>query len=347
MTLSAGQTPEDDNKAADNAAKKDGTGRALEPSTESEVAAGLAPFLAAAGERVDPPAGPRPLHSRLLDYSAHAAMIVGLLGFAWTISDHAAKAPDQPPPAKVMAAATPPVDDAAELRRNTQKMAADISALRLSLDALRGQMHQDKTAEQVHALASNLDGVKTSLTATKAETNATLAQLASKIDHLPHSEAAAKIQQVLERLEKIEKQDADKTTTASIAPAATLKPTPVALPPAKPQVAKAAPAPDAPDAAKKAALDKAVLEGDASKKPPVIAEWVVREVYDGVAVVESKRGPMEVVPGVAIPGAGVVKSIDRHGAGWTVTTSKGLIAYLAAPRERQQHGYYRSAPEDF
>ncbi len=113
-------------------------------------------------------------------------------------------------------------------------------------------------------------------------------------------------------------------------------------------VAKATPTvTDGPDAAKKAALDKAVLEGDASKKPPVIAEWVVREVYDGVAVIESKRGPMEVVPGVAIPGAGVVKSIERHGAGWTVTTSKGLIAYLAAPRERQQHGYYRSMPEDF
>ncbi|WP_158808812.1 hypothetical protein, partial [Beijerinckia sp. L45] len=173
MTLSAGSNPEnDENKGAPDGADKAETGRALEPSHGSDADSGLAPFLAAAGDRIDPPAGPRPLHSRLLDYSAHAAMIVGLLGFAWTISDHVAKAPDQQAPAKVMAAATPPVDEAAELRRNTQKMAADISALRLSLDALRGQMHQDKTAEQVHSLASNLDGVKTSLSATKAETNA-------------------------------------------------------------------------------------------------------------------------------------------------------------------------------
>jgi hypothetical protein len=63
--------------------------------------------------------------------------------------------------------------------------------------------------------------------------------------------------------------------------------------------------------------------------------------------VESKRGPMEVVPGVTIPGAGVVKSIERHGAGWTVTTSKGLIAYMPPSRAREQHGYYRSVPEDF
>lgn len=341
MTLSAGSHSEnDDHKGADAA------GRALEPSHGAD--AGLAPFLAAAGERNEQPAGPRPLHSRLLDYSAHAAMIVGLLGFAWTVSDHVAKAPDKPVPAKVMAATTPPpVDETAEMRRNTQKMAADISALRLSLDALRSQMHQDKTAEQVRSLASNLDGVKTGLTATKAETSATLAQLSSKIDQLPRSEATAKLQQVLERLEKIERQDADKTTTASIPPAPPLKPTPVVLPPVKPIVAKAAPMPETPDAAKKAALDKAVLEGDAAKKPTVIADWVVRDVYDGVAVIESKRGPMEVVPGVTVPGAGVVKSIARHGTGWTVTTSKGLIAYLPAPRERQQHGYYRSMPEDF
>jgi hypothetical protein len=339
MTLSAGSNSENDDHKA--------TGRALEPSHGTGADSGLAPFLAAAGERNEQPAGPRPLHSRLLDYSAHAAMIVGLLGFAWTVSDHVAKAPDKPVPAKVMAVTTPPVDETAEMRRNTQKMAADISALRLSLDALRSQMHQDKTAEQVRSLASNLDGVKTGLTATKAETNATLAQLSSKIDQLPRSEATTKLQQVLERLEKIERQDADKTTTASIPPVAPLKPTPVALPPIKPIVAKATPALEIPDAAKKAALDKAVLEGDAAKKPPVIAEWVVRDVYDGVAVIESKRGPMEVVPGVTVPGAGVVKSIARHGAGWTVTTSKGLIAYLAAPRERQQHGYYRSMPEDF
>ena len=78
------------------------------------------------------------------------------------------------------------------------------------------------------------------------------------------------------------------------------------------------------------------------KKPAVIADWVVRDVYDGVAIVESKRGPMEVVPGVSIPGAGVVRSIDRRGAGWTVTTSKGQIAFVPAPR-----GRYRTMPEDF
>jgi hypothetical protein len=66
-----------------------------------------------------------------------------------------------------------------------------------------------------------------------------------------------------------------------------------------------------------------------------------------VAVIESKHGPMEVVPGVSVPGAGVVKSIERHGSGWTVTTSKGQIAYVAMPRDRGPRDFYRSVPEDF
>ena len=77
-------------------------------------------------------------------------------------------------------------------------------------------------------------------------------------------------------------------------------------------------------------------------KPQVITAWVVRDVYDGVALLEGRRGTLEVVPGVSIPGAGVVKSIDRRGSGWTVTTTKGLVAFAASPRDgrRAQRGYY-------
>ncbi len=74
----------------------------------------------------------------------------------------------------------------------------------------------------------------------------------------------------------------------------------------------------------------------------MLPNYVVRDVYEGVAIIEGRRGPMEVVPGVSIPGAGVVKSIDRHGGGWTVTTTKGLLAYAAPPRDyrRASRGAY-------
>jgi hypothetical protein len=57
----------------------------------------------------------------------------------------------------------------------------------------------------------------------------------------------------------------------------------------------------------------------------LITNWVVRDVYDGVALVESPRGSIEVAPGEIIPGAGTVKSIERRGAGWIVITSRGLV----------------------
>ncbi|MGB8901607.1 MAG: hypothetical protein WCC90_21230, partial [Methylocella sp.] len=63
----------------------------------------------------------------------------------------------------------------------------------------------------------------------------------------------------------------------------------------------------------------------AANTPQLITNWVVRDVYAGVAVVESPHGSMEVAPGELIPGAGTVKSIERRGRGWIVITSRGLI----------------------
>jgi hypothetical protein len=357
MTMPAGSNAEDDGtkgiepsaEGAENAARAgDGESKAIEPSHGASEEAAIEPFLAAAGERMEMPgAPPRSLSSRLLDYSAHAAMIVGLLGFAWTLSGHANKAPDAPVKVAALAPAGPVVDEAALLRADTKKMTADIAALRQSLEAMRGALRQDsarqdKTNEEIRALAASVDGVKTGLSATKTETSTTLAQLSTKIDHLQHADPSAKLQQVVDRLDKIEHQAPDTLSTASIAPA-TPKSVAVALPPVRPATIK--PVPEAAAETKKPTV---VAEAEPPKKPVTITDWVVRDVYDGVAIVEGRRGPMQVVPGTAIPGAGVVKSIERHGAGWTVTTSKGQIAYAAPPRDRlPPRDYYRPEPNDY
>ncbi|MDR3462080.1 MAG: hypothetical protein P4L76_07185 [Beijerinckiaceae bacterium] len=361
--------------SAENAESQDGqpaSGTAIERAQGSAVAStspvtDIEPFLAAAGERIEPPHAARPFHAKLLDYSAHAAMIVGLLGFAWTLSAHTGKQPDAPvktaalasaasvpaaPASAIPAAAMAPAPDTAELRLNTQKMAADITALRLNLEALRSTMRgdgqrQDKTIDQIKALAASLDSVKTGLTATKTETTAALTQLSGKIDHLQRTDAAAKVQQVGNPADRSEHDGGvDQIVTASLAPAQAAKPAPLAVPPVKPQVAKAEPL----DAAKKPAI--APTGEDAAKKPQIIPEWVVREVDDGVAIVESKRGQLAVETGATIPGAGVVKSIERHGASWTVVTSKGQLAYVPlreqqAPRAYPPRAYYRGGPEDY
>src|SRR2546425_495973 len=60
-------------------------------------------------------------------------------------------------------------------------------------------------------------------------------------------------------------------------------------------------------------------------KPTIIEEYVVRRVYDGVALVEGRKGIIEVEPGTTLPGAGRVEEIRRQDGRWVVVTNKGLI----------------------
>jgi hypothetical protein len=60
-------------------------------------------------------------------------------------------------------------------------------------------------------------------------------------------------------------------------------------------------------------------------KPSVVTGWVLREVFDGAAMVESRYGLYEVVPGANLPGLGRVQTIRRQDGRWVVVTPKGLI----------------------
>ena len=313
MTLSASADPDDHNDS------KPGTG--LTPAIE---AGEIDPFLARAASGAPAPA--RSWHARLLDYSAHAAMIVGLIGFAWTVSGHVVAREPSPAPAaavkgSALGAAVPATaiaepsktDELAALRQANRQMATDVKTLHASLEALRANVA--RTPDQVRALTTNLDEVRSELATARGEARAEVAQMSSKLEALRHEhEAAAKPAQQTDRVSKLERQVPDPTPTSSIPPEGSPKPVP--KPPAKPTGLASA--------------------DDSIAKPQVIAGWVVRDVYEGVAYVEGRRGTMEVVPGVSIPGAGVVKSIDRHGAGWTVTTTKGVVAYAAPPRETRR-----------
>src|SRR5262245_18878754 len=64
---------------------------------------------------------------------------------------------------------------------------------------------------------------------------------------------------------------------------------------------------------------------EAKPKPTIIDDYVVRRVFDGVALVEGRRGIIEVGPGFNLPGAGRVEEIRRQDGRWVVVTTKGLI----------------------
>ena len=53
--------------------------------------------------------------------------------------------------------------------------------------------------------------------------------------------------------------------------------------------------------------------------------YVLRDVREGIAVLEGRSGLREVALGDTIPGAGRVRAIEKHGREWVVVTSLGVI----------------------
>jgi hypothetical protein len=264
------------------------------------AASGLVPFKAAeaASARRAPPR-----FEQFFSYGSHAALVACLFGFAWAAGSYFSGGQSpfyaiKPPPARTVA--TQESEARTEMLRAAQEMAEDIRALKANVEALRAA--QSQTAKDTTAL----EGLKSRLEAVNTETGASIAGLAGKVEHMQR-EPAAKLSQVLERLDRIERQIATPLSTASIG---------------------AASAPGKAAAGKQAQLAGAPAQPPletAKGRPQLITNWVVRDVYDGVALVESRRGSIEVAPGEIIPGAGMVKSIERRGAGWIVITSRGLV----------------------
>jgi hypothetical protein len=141
------------------------------------------------------------------------------------------------------------------------------------------------------------------------------------------AEPAAKLAKLSEAVEKL--RAAQPLAVATAAPAA------VATPVAAPAVATAtaAPkekevtgsvAPPAPAAAAPALAPAASAKAETGRLPAVEG-WVLRDVGNGGALIENRRGVFEVYAGDAVPGLGRVDAIRRQDGRWVVVTTKGLI----------------------
>jgi hypothetical protein len=75
------------------------------------------------------------------------------------------------------------------------------------------------------------------------------------------------------------------------------------------------PAPPAPPVAPKTEVGKL----------PTVEGWVLRDVANGGALIDGRRGIYEVYAGDSIPGLGRIDAIRRQDGRWVVVTSKGLI----------------------
>jgi hypothetical protein len=162
----------------------------------------------------------------------------------------------------------------------------------------------------VARLDAEIVALKSSLEHNSKTTTGQLNKASDRLDKVEKAQAepAAKLAKLSETVDKLRAAQAP-TTTAAAAPA-----------PAKdvtgsiPQQAAAAPAP-APAAPPKPEMARL----------PTVEGWILRDVANGSALIESRRGMYEVYAGDPIPGLGRVDAIRKQDGRWVVVTSKGLI----------------------
>ena len=61
------------------------------------------------------------------------------------------------------------------------------------------------------------------------------------------------------------------------------------------------------------------------QRPPILEGWVLRDIFNGRAMVEGRSGLYEIGPGSTLPGVGRVEAVKRQDGRWVVVTAKGLI----------------------
>jgi len=332
----AGKAPEIKLGAGEGAAAK-----APEPVVKQDppmgrpIGSALVPFVPkSAGAEETRTTGAEPPRKKVLQSRAmQAAVLAAFVGLGWAaagsfMGSHTTKpAPQQ----RTAAAVASPA--ASETGGETKKLTDDVKALRKEVETLRAALARNGNGDEIRSLKRSVESVKDNMESTRSD----VASLSGKVDKIQHD--PGKLREINDRLEHIERQGP--ATTASIAPPAE-PPAPkpsaqVPLPPtktiaAKPETAaKEAPAKETPA---RETVAKAETPAPAAPRPPTAANadkpqlltnWVVRDVYRGIALVEGPRGSVEVGPGETIPGAGTVKSIERRGNGWIVVTSRGLV----------------------
>jgi len=166
----------------------------------------------------------------------------------------------------------------------------------------------------VARIDAEIVALKSSLEHNSRTTTGQLNKASDRLDKVEKAQAepAAKLAKLSETVDKLRAAQAS-ATTAAAAPA-----------PAKevtgsiPQQAAAAAPPAAPPAS------------GAPSKPevarlPTVEGWILRDVANGSALIESRRGMYEVYAGDPIPGLGRVDAIRKQDGRWVVVTSKGLI----------------------
>jgi hypothetical protein len=195
--------------------------------------------------------------------------------------------------------------------REITRLKEELRGVRAQVDALKANPDQARQAQELRSLRAGLETLKEGVTAMRGDTANAIAQVSTSQPSKMAERDQQRVEKIAERLDRLERQMADPTPIAAIAPKAEA-PKPAMLPDPH-----ALPTP----------ADVAAAGQKVEIRPKIIQNYVLREVADGVALIEGPDGLREVWPGRGVPGAGKVTAIEKQAGKWVVITSEGLIEY--------------------
>lgn len=167
--------------------------------------------------------------------------------------------------------------------------------------ARAGFREDPRLAQDVSQLSADLVALKATVQGAGQATSAQLAKTTQRLDRAERAQAeqAARLAKLSEAVDRLDRR------TATLAGDVT--------------GALGDQRPSAPNEAKRGA------------RPPIVQGWVLRDVFDGSALVQGRIGLVEVEPGDQLPGLGRIETIRRQDGRWAVVTSRGLIVGANKP----------------
>ncbi|MGE3248088.1 MAG: hypothetical protein AB7F96_15830 [Beijerinckiaceae bacterium] len=198
-----------------------------------------------------------------------------------------------------------------EENNTLNRVLSDLRILQAAYANVQGQVSNLPLRADLETLRANAAKTAKMLAAQRKQAeqavrdrDAVIKSLSSRLADAEKSHAA-QIAALTERLEKLEKARQDRTPVAADNSS---------------QIARSEPPP--PAAVPPTSRTRAAGRGGTGRG----TGYVLRDVSGGVALVEGRNGELlEVYPGIRLPGAGRVRSINRRGGKWIVVTTLGTI----------------------
>jgi hypothetical protein len=163
-------------------------------------------------------------------------------------------------------------------------------------------------------LSTKLDEMRASSEGLARDLGRDVARLRGSMEQ-SQAELVSKLSKLAERVDHLE-QRAAAPSVASIQPEQVVTPSPAA--PVPPTMQRSAPVLDA-------KITPSPPAAEVRRELAVIKQWKVREVLNGMALLQGPGRVVGVSRGQMVPGIGRVESIARQGSRWVVFTSKGII----------------------